>query len=110
MNDLVRKKCIPCEEGTPPLSIKESKNLLHKVGQGWTLNDRGHLYKAYKFTDFRTAMTFANRVAKISEEEAHHPDLNISWGHCVVEIWTHKISGLTESDFILATKIETVYE
>lgn len=105
---LNEKKCIPCEGGIPPLSQKEIAKLLEELQGGWLLNKAGHLYKKYAFPNFVMAMEFANEITKFAEEEAHHPDLAISWGACAVEIWTHKINGLTESDFILAAKIDTL--
>lgn len=102
---LVNKSCSPCQGGVPPFEEKKVIKLLKELGNEWTLNDAGHLYKEYLFKDFREPMVFATRVAEIAEREAHHPDLRIAWGSCTVEIWTHKINGLTENDFILAAKI-----
>ncbi len=79
-----------------------------ELGNGWSLNKVGQLYKIYYFDDFQEAMNFANRIAEVSEQERHHPDLKITWGKCEVEMWTHKINDLTESDFILAAKIEAL--
>jgi len=104
---LSEKKCIPCDGGVPPLQKKEIDKLLAELQSEWQVNELGHLYKKYKFSNFIKAMEFANKIAAIAEQEAHHPDLTISWGACNVEIWTHKINGLTESDFILAAKIES---
>ncbi|MEY4464043.1 MAG: ribosomal protein [Pseudomonadota bacterium] len=104
---LSEKKCIPCDGGVPPLQKKEIDKLLAELQSEWQVNELGHLYKKYKFSNFIKAMEFANKIAAIAEQEAHHPDLTISWGVCNVEIWTHKINGLTESDFILAAKIES---
>lgn len=105
-NCLISKTCTPCQGGMPPLSSLEISNLLNEIRGGWTINKRGHLYKEFCFIDFKTAMVFANKIYELAEKEGHHPDLKISWGLCGVEIWTHKINGLTESDFILAAKIE----
>lgn len=105
---LSEKTCVPCYGGIPPLDQKEIDRLLGEVQGKWSVNELGHLYKKYEFPDFTTAMEFANKIAEIAEQEAHHPDLAISWGACCVEIWTHKISGLTESDFILAAKIDAI--
>lgn len=107
---LVDKSCVPCQGGIPPLPAEEIKKLLKKLGNEWGLNEAGHLYKGYLFEDFMSPMVFANKIAAIAEKEAHHPDLKISWGRCAIEIWTHKINGLTESDFILAAKIEVIYD
>ncbi len=104
------KTCVPCRGGVPPLSKQVVKGLLLELGSGWALNKAGHLYKEYPFTNFQAALSFANQVGTIAEEEGHHPDLKIAWGLCAVEIWTHKINGLTESDFILAAKIEKINE
>lgn len=103
---LSRKSCIPCQGGIPPLTSEDTRKLLSELGQGWEVNPDGHLTKSYTHKDFMSAMTQANRIADIAEAENHHPDLAIKWGSCTVEIWTHKINGLTESDFILAAKIE----
>ena len=107
MRVLSEKKCIPCEGGVRPLEKKEIDKLLAELQNEWQVNELGHLYKKYKFPNFVKALDFANKIAAIAEQEVHHPDLNISWGVCNVEIWTHKINGLTENDFILAAKIES---
>lgn len=107
-NCLVNKLCIPCQGGTPPLTDKEVETLLKELDNGWMLNDMGHLYKEYPLEGFMEPMGFANKIAELAEKEGHHPDLKISWGICALEIWTHKINGLTESDFILAAKIEAI--
>jgi 4a-hydroxytetrahydrobiopterin dehydratase len=104
---LINKVCIPCQGGMPALSSEQIEELLKEV-KNWQINDHGHLYKPYEFTDFMGAMNFANNIAILAEKEGHHPDLTISWGKCAVEIWTHKINGLTESDFILAAKIDEI--
>lgn len=106
--DLTTKHCIPCQGGTPPLTSQEVQNFLEQLQNHWQLNTHGHLYKQYPFKDFISAMAFANHIAHIAEQEGHHPNLTIAWGSCAVEIWTHKINGLTESDFILAAKIESL--
>lgn len=102
---LINKNCVPCQGGVPPLGKEEIAKLLVQLEGNWRINDAGHLYKEYKFNNFIDAMGFANKIAELAEREAHHPDLVIAWGIVKVEIWTHKIHGLTESDFILAAKI-----
>jgi 4a-hydroxytetrahydrobiopterin dehydratase len=109
LNDLAGKFCVPCQGGASPLSYKERKALLKELGNGWTLNYRGHVYKKYSFKEFKDALAFAIKVGEVAEREGHHPDLKISGGECSVEIWTHKINGLTESDFILTAKIEEIH-
>ena len=87
----------------------KAKELLAELDQGWSLNSEGHLERSYGFGNFVEAMAFANKVTDIAEAENHHPDLHIAWGRCIVEIWTHKIQGLTESDFYFAAKADRAY-
>lgn len=108
-NCLINRTCIPCQSGMPALTHAEAEKSLLELGGTWMVNDKGYLYKVFKFPNFIDAIYFANKVAEIAEKEGHHPDLKISWGSCEIEIWTHKINGLTESDFILAAKIENLY-
>lgn len=106
---LADETCVPCKGGVPPMERERAEALLRELDVGWRLNDRGHLERAYAFSSFADAMAFANRVGDIAEEQNHHPDLHVSWGKCTVEIWTHKIQGLTESDFYFAAKADRVY-
>lgn len=105
---LLNKTCVPCQGGVPPLVNEEINRLIEELGQNWSINADGHLYKDYKFNDFMGAVDLTNKIAKLSEREGHHPNLTISWGLCSIEIWTHKINSLTESDFILAAKIDAI--
>lgn len=105
-NDLSKQRCIPCQEGAPVLSVSEIKDFLLQLNNNWQVNELGHLYKKYIFKDFLRPMKFANLISALAEKEGHHPDLSIAWGHCSVELWTHKINGLTPSDFYMAAKIE----
>ena len=107
---LAEQKCIPCSGGVPPLVKESAETLLRELDQGWRLNAADHLERAYLFDDFAQAMAFANKVGDVAEEEGHHPDLYIAWGLCRVEIWTHKIAGLTESDFYLAAKADRAFK
>ena len=103
--ELAERSCVPCRGGVPPLEAGRIDELLAQLGDGWQLNDAGHLERAFDYSNFVDALEFANVVGGIAEEESHHPDLHVGWGTCRVEIWTHKIDGLTESDFVLAAKI-----
>ncbi len=103
---LADHKCVPCRGGVPALARNRAETLLQELDGGWRLGTNGHLERAYTFDDFAQAMAFANRLADIAEDERHHPDLHIAWGKCTVEIWTHKINGLTESDFYFAAKAD----
>jgi 4a-hydroxytetrahydrobiopterin dehydratase len=105
--ELAKKNCVPCKGGVPPLSDHEIETLLDQV-QGWKVMDNHHLRKDFRFPDFIQALAAVNRIGALAEEQGHHPDVHLAWGHVRVEIWTHKIDGLTESDFILAAKIDEV--
>ena len=101
---LAEKHCVPCTGGVPPLRGDELEKMKAQV-PGWQVADGHHLTKSFKFPDFQTALQFVNRVGAVAEKEGHHPDLYLAWGKVDVKVWTHKIDGLTESDFILAAKI-----
>jgi len=103
--DLADKKCVPCRGGVPPLKHEEIAALLPQVG-GWQAVDDHHLVKTWAFPNFVTALDFVNRAGGIAEEQGHPPDLYLSWGKVEARIWTHKVDGLTESDFILAAKLD----
>jgi 4a-hydroxytetrahydrobiopterin dehydratase len=105
-SDLARKACVPCRGGVPPLAGRELVDLQAALGGGWRSVDEHHLEKEFGFEDFRSALDFTNRVGELAEEQGHHPDIYLSWGRVRTRIWTHKIDGLTESDFILAAKID----
>ena len=102
---LAEKHCVPCRGGVPSLKGEELEKLRAQL-PGWQVVDEHHLAKLFTFPDFRSALDFVNRAGAVAEEEGHHPDLYLSWGKVEVRTWTHKIDGLTESDFILAAKID----
>jgi 4a-hydroxytetrahydrobiopterin dehydratase len=105
MSELASRQCVPCRGGVPPLTADEIKPLISQL-DGWQVLNEHHLRKEYKFGNFREALAFVNRVGELAEEQGHHPDICFGWGKAEVTIWTHKINGLTESDFILAAKID----
>ena len=106
-SSLADKSCVPCRGGVPPLSKDEQAPLLKALGpNGWKATNGHHLEKEYKFPDFVQALAFVNRIGAIAEEQGHHPDITLGWGKVGVTTWTHKIDGLTESDFVLAAKID----
>lgn len=107
---LADNKCVPCRGGVPPMERARAQALLAELEPGWRLNDEGHLERVFPFKDFAQSLAFANKVGAIAEQEGHHPDLYVAWGTCKVEIWTHKIKGLTESDFYLAAKADRVFK
>jgi len=110
MSDLAKKECVPCKGGILPLREPEVSELLAELGEGWRVVEEHHLEKEYRFKDFRTALAFTNRVGELAEAQGHHPDIYLAWGKVRLVIWTHKINGLTESDFIFAAKADIVEE
>ena len=103
MEDLSRKFCVACEAGTPPMSREEAEEMALQV-PGWELEEN-RLIRRFRFKDFREAMVFVNRVADLAESEGHHPDIYISWNRVRLELTTHAIKGLSENDFIIASKV-----
>ena len=105
MESLSSRKCVPCHGGVPRLGGDEIAPLLGQL-DGWRVADERRLQKLYRFTNFADALAFVNRVGRIAEAEGHHPDIHFGWGYARLEIHTHAVGGLTESDFILAAKID----
>jgi 4a-hydroxytetrahydrobiopterin dehydratase len=119
MSSLAEKQCVPCRGGTPPLPPAEASELLRQLDSQWTLiqseGDRAdgvglRLERMYRFKNFREALDFVDRDGATAEEQGHHPDVCLSWGRVRLTIWTHKINGLTESDFIFAAKSDAAYK
>jgi len=108
VDDLANRHCQPCRGGVPPLGADEAARLLAGLGGGWHVVDGHHLEKTYAFADFAGALAFTNRVGVVAETEGHHPDIELGWGRVLLRIWTHKIDGLTESDFVLAARADAV--
>ena len=105
MNELASRNCIPCRGGVPRMDAAAVDDYLGKV-EGWGHREHRSISRTFAFPDFAGALDFANRVGAVAEAEGHHPDLLVAWGRVEVTIWTHKVDGLTESDFILAAKID----
>jgi 4a-hydroxytetrahydrobiopterin dehydratase len=106
---LAEKQCVPCRGGIPPLTAEEISPLISQISD-WEVVENHHIQKTFQSENFRSALGFVNRVGEIAEEQGHHPDLYLAWGKVEVKIWTHKINGLSESDFILAAKIDRVHQ
>lgn len=108
MAQLADRTCIPCRGGVPPMERPLAQQMLAELGAEWQLRENGYLFleKTYRFKDFSEALDFVNRVGALAQEQAHHPDIYLSWGRVTVQIWTHKINGLTESDFVFAAKCD----
>jgi 4a-hydroxytetrahydrobiopterin dehydratase len=109
MSDLANKTCMPCRGGVPALK-GEALASLQKQVDGWNVVEDHHITKTFKFPDFREALRFVNRVGELAEEQGHHPDIYLAWGRVEIKTWTHKINALTESDFILAAKVDRLYQ
>ncbi len=109
MPGLATKTCVPCRGGVPPLKGQELAAIETQV-DGWSVIEEHHITKTFTFPDFRKALEFVNRVGELAEEQGHHPDISLAWGKVGITSWTHKINGLTESDFILAAKIDQLFK
>ena len=103
--NLAEKECVPCKGGVPPLRGEELARLSEQLGEGWRVVDGHHLERDFKFDNFRQALDFTNRVGELAETQNHHPDICLAWGKVKLTLWTHKIDGLTESDFVFAAKV-----
>jgi 4a-hydroxytetrahydrobiopterin dehydratase len=108
MAALAQQNCVPCKGGAAPLRGDDLRKLRDELNPAWQVAAEHHLERELKFKNFRDALTFTNRVGELAEEQNHHPDIFLTWGKVKVTIWTHKIDGLTESDFILAAKIDSL--
>jgi len=104
--DLSTQECTPCRGGVDPLQTDEISAYLELLGVGWLAQEERRLEKEFRFSDFKTALDFVNRVGALAEEQGHHPDIFLAWGRVRIQLWTHKIKGLHENDFILAGKID----
>jgi 4a-hydroxytetrahydrobiopterin dehydratase len=110
MTALAEKECVPCKGGVSPLKGEELVRLAAQLNGGWKVVQEHHLEKEYKFKDFREALGFTNQVGDLAEAQSHHPNIYLAWGKVKLTVWTHKIDGLTESDFVLAAKADKVLE
>jgi len=109
VDTLAKKDCVPCKGGVPPLKGEELEAIYEQLNNDWNLVEEHHLEKDFDFPDFASALEFTNAVGAIAEEQNHHPDILLSYGLVRVKIWTHKIDGLTESDFVFAAKTQKAY-
>jgi 4a-hydroxytetrahydrobiopterin dehydratase len=109
-SELAAQSCVPCRGGVPPLKGAELQTLAQKLGGDWRIVHEHHLEKDYRFKNFKEALAFTNLIGEIAEREGHHPDIRLAWGQVGLTIWTHKIDGLTESDFVLAAKADEAFE
>jgi 4a-hydroxytetrahydrobiopterin dehydratase len=108
MASLADRQCVPCKGGVPPLTSEEIAPLLAQL-EGWKVMENHHLEKRYTLKNFVQALDLVNRIGSLAEEQNHHPDIFLAWGRVDVKIWTHKINGLTESDFVFAAKCDRAH-
>ena len=107
--DLKNKVCIPCQGGVPPLTADEVDQYLPRISEDWSINEKKtKISLSLKFKDFATPMKMAFEIGKMADEQWHHPELEIGFGHLDIHVWTHKIDGLVESDFIFAAKVDEI--
>lgn len=110
MRDLASMECVPCKGGIPPMEHEEIQGYLADLGGNWQAVDDHHLEKEYRFKNFRQALDFTNRVGELAEDVGHHPDIYLAWGKVKVTVWTHKIDGLHQADFVFAAKADRALE
>lgn len=108
MSALAEKKCVPCQGGIPPLRGEKLAAFQKELGGNWKAVDEHHLEKEFTFKNFRDALTFTNKVGELAEKANHHPDIYLAWGKVRITLWTHKINGLSEGDFIFAAKVDAL--
>ena len=106
MAGLAEKECVPCKGGVPALKGQDLRRLAGELNPAWQVMREHELEREFKFKNFQDALSFTNQVGELAEQQGHHPDIYLSWGKVKVTIWTHKVDGLTESDFVLAAKID----
>jgi 4a-hydroxytetrahydrobiopterin dehydratase len=109
MSDLASQSCVPCKGGTPALKGPDLERISQQVPE-WNVMNEHHIVRKFTFPDFRQALAFVNRVGELAEQQGHHPDILLAWGKAEITLWTHKIDGLSESDFIMAAKIDLLYQ
>lgn len=109
MSNLSSKQCVPCQGGAPPLSEQKKDEFIKELNSDWEFSyNRTRLFRRVKFHDFEQPMSIATKIAKVAQDQWHHPDLKIGFGYLEIEIWTHKINSLVESDFIFASKVDVI--
>jgi 4a-hydroxytetrahydrobiopterin dehydratase len=106
MENLTEKKCVPCEGGVPPLNAEQLEKYRAQISIEWQVQDNRKIERLFKFENFDEAMIFVNKIADIARLDDHHPDIAIHWNKVTLTLWTHAIGGLSENDFIVASKID----
>ena len=108
ITELSEQKCTPCQGGVDPLTEPMLPEYHKQLSEGWQIIGGERLERNFKFKNFKEALDFTNKVGQLAEQQGHHPDITLSWGKVKVQLWTHKIGGLHENDFILAAGIDNL--
>jgi 4a-hydroxytetrahydrobiopterin dehydratase len=108
--ELADQPCEACTSEDEPLTGEEYAEYFEQIGDSWDVIDEHHLEGTYEFEDFRDALEFTYEVGELAEEEWHHPDIHLQWGEVRIEMWTHKIDGLHKTDFVMAARMDRIYE
>ena len=106
MSTTAQRHCTPCERGAKPLQSEALEKYVDQLGEDWAVVDGKRLQKEFHFNDFKETWAFVDLVAELAEEENHHPNIEFTWGRATITLWTHKIDGLHENDFIMAARID----
>jgi 4a-hydroxytetrahydrobiopterin dehydratase len=109
MPELADKTCVPCKGDIPPMKGKELQKMLNQTSH-WKAVNQHHIVRTFTFPDFKQALNFVNQIGEVAEQQGHHPDILLTWGKVEVTLWTHKIKGLSEGDFIMAAKIDRLHQ
>jgi 4a-hydroxytetrahydrobiopterin dehydratase len=110
MSDLASQKCKACQGGVEPYTGEKLKEYRSRISDEWDVVDEHHLIREFGFEDFQEALDFVNDIGEIAEEQGHHPNINFTWGRAEIKLYTHKIDGLFQADFVMAAKIDKLYE
>jgi 4a-hydroxytetrahydrobiopterin dehydratase len=108
MTTLAEQKCIPCQGGVEPLRGEDLRQRTSQLGQGWDVVEGKSIEKTWSFDNFAETWGFVSQVAELAREQDHHPDVYFTYGKATITLWTHKIDGLHDNDFIMAAKIDRI--
>lgn len=109
MSKLSSKVCTACRGDEDPLKSSELEDKMEDIDEGWELEGDHHIHRTFDFKDFKSALDFVNKIGELAEEQGHHPNIHLEWGEVGVKLYTHKIDGLHENDFIMAAKIDELW-
>lgn len=110
MSELASQTCKACQGGVKPYTGEKLEEYKSRISNEWSVVDEHHLIREFEFEDFQEALDFVNDVGEIAEEQGHHPNINFTWGKAEIKLYTHKIDGLFQADFVMAAKIGKLYK